>query len=214
MGRAVSVLCENGRWRLDGGSDGDDLGLHHAQMRRVFQRLLHQPMVFLPIRLHALGSNRRALAEVQRSRLQRDLIGRVPHLAAERVNLVNQMPLRRPADRGVAGHVGNAVERQREQHGVNAHPRACERGFNAGMSRPDHGDGSFQFRIVFHGSFLSKTGVFANMYQKKKVFTPKQAQMPQNVRLGPPRPRFCVPCGRKRLFYGNLRTVRLKIGVF
>ena len=127
----------------EGSLHRNDLGLHHAQIWRVFQRLFHQSVVFLPIGLNPFALHCRAFAKVECAGLQSDAIGGKTHLAAQSVNFIHQVPLCGSANGGVAGHIGNAIQREGEQNGVNAHARACQRRFNAGVPRANDGNCCF-----------------------------------------------------------------------
>ena len=50
------------------------------------------------------------------------------------------MPLARAADGGVAGQIGDGVEREREQHGVKTESSGGQRGLDAGVTCADNGD--------------------------------------------------------------------------
>ena len=69
--------------------------------------------------------NSRSLAKIKRSGLQRHLVRRPSHLSAESIYFIDQMPLSRTSDGGVAGHIGNRLEGHSEEHGV--HSRPCRR---------------------------------------------------------------------------------------
>ena len=76
----------------------------------MLQRGFHQRAVTVTVGLNTLGMYGRALAEVERAGLQGDAIGRPSHLAAQGVDLKDEVPLRRAADGGVAGEIGDSVQ--------------------------------------------------------------------------------------------------------
>ena len=59
------------------------------------------------------------------------------HLAAERVDFLDQVSLADAADRRVARHLADVVEVQRDHQGVAAHACGGERRLDAGMARAD-----------------------------------------------------------------------------
>ena len=117
-------------------------------MRGGLQRVLHARAVGSAIRLNALGVHGSTLAEVQCAALQGDLVGRLAHFAAQRVDLKDKVPLARAADGRIAGHVAHGVEIDGEQHGIKPEARAGERGFNARVPRADDAD----IRCILHGN--------------------------------------------------------------
>ena len=86
--------------------------------------MLHVLLIFPPVGLRAQRVYRRALSEVQHPVLDAAAVRRFGHFAAQRVELTHQMSLSRAADGGVAGHVADRVEIDREDDGRKAHPRA------------------------------------------------------------------------------------------
>ena len=67
-------------------------------------------------------------------------VDRAAHQPAERVDLANEMALRRAADRRIARHVRDGVGRQRAEPDVRAEPRRGVRRFAARVPRADHDD--------------------------------------------------------------------------
>ena len=95
----------------DDGNYIDYLLLHNVKKRGVFHTVFHIRAVGKSVRLHALGAYSRALARIQRAALERYRVRRSAHLAAESVDLIHKMSLCRAADRGIAGHICNSIER-------------------------------------------------------------------------------------------------------
>ena len=95
-------------------ADLGDLRLPKGEVRRVFQHFFHVGAVEESIRLHSLGVNGRTLAQIQRPRLERDLIGGIAHLAAQCIDFVDQMTLARAANGRIAGHIAYRIQRQGE----------------------------------------------------------------------------------------------------
>ena len=100
--------------------------LDHALAARAIRGL---------VGLRAAGAHGGAFARVEKSKLDSGLVDRQAHLAAERVDLADQVALADPADRGVAGHLADVVEVEREHQRARAHPRRGQRGFDSGSGR-------------------------------------------------------------------------------
>ena len=149
---------EHDRLRLEADPElRDDAG--HARIRavaverQIVDRLLEQREVRgvlepradrLPVK-HAIGlrarrTHRRTLARVQDPELDARFVGGEGHRPAERVELLDQMPLADPADRRIARHLAQRLEVVREQQRLPAHPRAGERGLGAGVAAADDND--------------------------------------------------------------------------
>ena len=71
----------------------------------ALERALHPVAVAPLVRLRARRPDRRSAAPVQQLELDAGGVDGAPHQAAERVDLADQMPLRRAADRRIARHV-------------------------------------------------------------------------------------------------------------
>ena len=80
----------------------------------------------------------RALAKVQRSGLQGHGIRRAPHFAPKGVDLIDQMPLSRSADGGVAGQIGERVKVEGKKDGVRSHTGGGQSRFDSGVTRADY----------------------------------------------------------------------------
>ena len=114
--------------------------LAHREMLLRKERALHALLVFALVGLGAQRVHGRALGTVEHAALQRGIVNRQAHFAAESVHLAHQMPLARAADGGIAGHQRDGVQIEREKQRFHAHARAGERGFAAGMARADDND--------------------------------------------------------------------------
>ena len=97
----------------------------------------HPQAVGQLVGLRAQRMNRRALAGVEHARLEKRVVDRQPHLAAQRVQLAHQMPLGCAADRGVARHERHRVQIEREQQRLKAQPRAGQTCLAPGVTRAD-----------------------------------------------------------------------------
>ena len=68
------------------------------------------------------------------------LVGGDRHRAAERVDLLDEVPLADAADRRVAGHLAERLDAVRQQQRLAAHPRGGERRLGAGVAAADDDD--------------------------------------------------------------------------
>ena len=118
-----------------------DLRLHKAQVFGLFHRALHHGAIAHAVSLNAFGMYGGSFAEIEGAGLEGHLVRRASHLTAEGVDLKDEMPLARAADGGVAGKVGDGVEREGKQHGIQPQSRTGESGLDAGVPRADDGDG-------------------------------------------------------------------------
>ena len=133
-----------------------DLSLHDAEVGGHLQGVLHHGVVGRAVGLDALGMNGRALTEVEGTALQGHLVGRTAHLAAQRVDLVDEMSLGGTADGGIAGHIGDGVEGHGEKHGIHAEPGRGEGGLHTGVTGTDdrHARGRGKFVHIVHSYLL------------------------------------------------------------
>jgi hypothetical protein len=84
--------------------------------------------------------DRRPLARVERAELDAGLVGGKRHGAAQRVDLAHEVPLADAADRGVARHLSQRLDRMRQQERARAGPRRGKRGLRAGVAAADDDD--------------------------------------------------------------------------
>ena len=130
------------------GAQVDDLRLPQLQVRRLFERVLHDLLIEPPVGLRAQRPDRRALAAVEHPVLDARAVGRAAHLAAQRVELADKVALARAADGWVAGHVADRVEVDGKDRRLQPQPRGGERRLDPGVPRADHGDIQFS-RVKF-----------------------------------------------------------------
>ena len=149
------------------GQNFHNFSLNEAQSRRQLNGVLHDILIFAAIGLNALGVHGCTLAEIERAGLQRYLVGSAPHFAAQGVNFVDQMPLGSTADRGVAGHIGNGIEREGKEDGVHTHARRGKGGFHTGMSRTD--DNGLRRKLHKNLSFSKVCIIFHDNYNRKNA---------------------------------------------
>ena len=104
----------------------------------------------LSVCLNAFGLHCGALSGVQGAGLERDKIGCSPHFPAERVNFVHEMPFCRASDGGIAGHIGDRIQGEREKDGIDAHSCRRQCRFDSGVSGTDDGELCVQFFVINH----------------------------------------------------------------
>ncbi len=124
--------------------DGDDLRLAQQQAGLALQLALHDFAVLAPVDLRPQRMDGRPLAAVQHPALDEALVGRAAHLAAERVELADEVPLRRPADGGVARAVSHRVQIDGENNRLTPQASRGEARLDSRVPRADDGhvDGS------------------------------------------------------------------------
>src|SRR6185295_14177905 len=81
-----------------------------------------------------------ALAGVEHPELDARRVGGLGHLAAERVDLADDLSLGEAAHRGVARHASRGLDLQGEDEDGLAHAGAGEGGFDPGVAGADHDD--------------------------------------------------------------------------
>ena len=82
----------------------------------------------------------RTFAAVEHAVLDACRIRCTRHFAAQRVNLADEMPLGCTADRWVTGHIADRVQVDCKTGGFHPQPCSGQRGLNACMTRPYHGN--------------------------------------------------------------------------
>ena len=106
-------------------------------VRFLTERTVHPLAVAAFVGLRARRPDGRSAASVEQLELDPCRVDREPHQAAERVDLANEVPLRRAAHRGVAGHVRDRRLRQRADGHAPPHARRGPRGLDARMAGAD-----------------------------------------------------------------------------
>ncbi len=120
-----------------------DAHRHHPLLLHVEPRLgledrLHPMLVGILVRLGADRLDRLPLRGVEHAKLDTSGVGYPPHLAAEGVDLAHQVALANAADRRVARHQGDGVEREGEAGGARPHARRRQGRLATGVARPHH----------------------------------------------------------------------------
>ena len=114
--------------------------LEQPQVRLVLQPLADRRLVEQPIGLCPGRAHRRALARIEDAELDAGFVGGQRHRAAQRVDLLDQVPLADAADRRVAAHLAERFDVVREQQRGAAHAGGGQRRLGAGMAAADNDD--------------------------------------------------------------------------
>ncbi len=122
--------------------------LEQREVRFGVEQLADGAPVQRAVRLRARGAHGRAFARVQRAEVNAGAVDRTRHAAAERVDLLRQVPLADAADGRVAAHLAQRFQVLREEQRAHAHARRRERSLGAGVSAADHD--ATVFRSVLH----------------------------------------------------------------
>ena len=138
-----------------------DHGLLEIKMLLPLKRALHILLIAPPVGLRAEGVDSGALAKVQHPVLDARAVGGLCHFPAQRVKLPHQMALARAADGGVAGHIADGVQIDREHDRLQPHPRTGQPCLDPGVSRADHGD-IIPPSVKFH-RYPSNTGAILSV---------------------------------------------------
>jgi len=140
--------------------------LKKVKARLLLQDCLHREAVKLLVALESGGLDGRPFGGVQQPEVDGGLVGNPAHLAAQRVDLFDELALGQTADRGVAGHQRNRVQVDVEEQGFAAHPGRRERGLATRMPSPDNDDVIFSV----HDDFL--------LPYSKEFYTDSAAHLP------------------------------------
>ncbi len=116
------------------------LTLPDLQARLALDGPLHRAPIAGAIALGARRAHRRSARSVERLELDRGVVGVASHLAAERVDLADQVTLRGAADGRVARHLADRVEVHGEQQRAASHARGGQRGLASRVTGADYDD--------------------------------------------------------------------------
>ena len=116
--------------------------------------MLHHLLVFPAVGLGTQGPDGGTLAPVEQPVLDTGLVRGLAHLAAQRVQLPDEMALSGAADGGVAGHIAHRVQIDGEAQGPHSHPGGGQCGLDAGVAGTHHSDIKFSRVISFHKRLL------------------------------------------------------------
>src|SRR5690606_3385006 len=107
------------------------------------------------IRLGPRRTHRWALARIQDPELDTGPVRGARHRAAQRVDLLDQVTLADPSDRGVAAHLPERLDALRQKQSADAQARGRQGGLGAGMAPAD--DDDVEFLRKAHGGRISVT---------------------------------------------------------
>ena len=89
---------------------GHHLALLEREVLLQFQGVLHDLLIAPPVSLGPEGPDGGAFSPIEQPVLDAGFVRRLSHLAAQRIQLPDQVALPRPADGGVAGHIAHGVQ--------------------------------------------------------------------------------------------------------
>ena len=122
----------------------DDEAFHQplAQVESLlpFHHAFHGETVKLFVALEARGLDGRPLGGVQQPEVHGGFVRDPAHLAAQRVDLLDELAFGEAADCGIAGHQSDRVEADVEQKGLASHPGGRQGRLAARVPSPDHND--------------------------------------------------------------------------
>ena len=111
-----------------------------GEVRQRGERVAYPPAVLPLVRLRARRPHRRTAAAIEQLELDAGRVDRAAHQAAERIDFADEMPLRRAADRRIAGHERHRLGRERAQPNPASHTSRRPRGLDTRMAGADHDD--------------------------------------------------------------------------
>ena len=112
-----------------------NLALHKRQIRLIFQRFEHYFLIKPFVFLSSQAVHRRSFCGVEHLYLQKRLVGRNAHFAAQSVHFPHEVAFRRASDCGIARHKAHFLQKKRCKQGFLPHSGRSERGFDAGVPR-------------------------------------------------------------------------------
>src|SRR5688500_500723 len=123
-----------------------DGSLNRMERLVSFEERAHSAAIHATVALRARGPDRRTLTAIQHPKLKRRDVCRPTHDAAERVDFADDCSLRDSADRRVARHLANALQRA----GYEAYRRASasrrDRRLSTGVAGSDDDDLALRFQ--------------------------------------------------------------------
>jgi hypothetical protein len=127
-----------------------------GKTRLFLQGALHRQRVRIAVAKHARGSDRGALAGVERHEVCSGLVGSVSHFTAQRIELMHQVAFGRAADGRVTAHHSNAVGLEGDAEHAKSHSSSRQSCFTSRMAQADYddverlGQGRHRFFILHH----------------------------------------------------------------
>ena len=110
------------------------------EIRLRLDTVLHRKLIEFLVGLGTRRVHRWALGAVEHAKLDGGFVDNFAHLAAQRVDLADDLPLGDAADRRVAAHLGHGVGVHGEESGAHPQPRRGQSRFDAGMAGADNED--------------------------------------------------------------------------
>ena len=114
--------------------------LHRLQLRVSLEQRANGAAVQPAITLRARRPDRWSFAAIQHAELQRREVRRAAHDSAEGVYFANDRSFRYSANRGIARHLSDRLERARDDRNARSDARGRDRRLGAGMPRTDDDD--------------------------------------------------------------------------
>ena len=152
----------------------------------------HAPFVEELVALGAGRADGRAFARVEHAELDAGGVGGARHLAAQGVDLPDDLPFGQAADGGVAGHAAGGGGIEGEDQDVEAQPRGGEGGLDAGVPGADDED-------VGHGGILSGARPIVPHLSRRLRTEAPRPPCAKAISLGAiPRGRSCNSSGARR----------------
>jgi hypothetical protein len=105
-----------------------------------FEHLTHLGAIEFLIGLRAGRPHGRLAAGVEQAELDAYGVDDLTHDAAQGVNFAHQVPLGDPTHSGIAGHLRDEIDVQREKGGLQAHAGSSHRGLTSSVTGADHND--------------------------------------------------------------------------
>jgi hypothetical protein len=112
-----------------------DAALAQSETWAILQHSLHAQPIESFVGLGSRRSNCRPLFSIEGSELNSGVINSSTHLAAEGVDLFDQMALANTANRGVTRHLADVVKIEGEHQGLTSHTRGCQASFDTSVPR-------------------------------------------------------------------------------
>ena len=119
------------------------LCLLDGQVIGMLQHLPHAAAVLRLVRLSTQGMHRRPFGHVQHLGLDKGAVNILAHLAAQRIDLPDDMSLGASADIGIAGHERNTLHTDGKHDCLKPQSGTGQRGLAAGMT------GAYHDNIIF-----------------------------------------------------------------
>ena len=130
------------------------LTLSDVEMGLPLQGVFHHFLILAAVGLGAERPHGRAFAAVEHTVLDAGFIGGFCHLAAERVQLADEVAFARAAHGGVAGHVAHGVEVDGKAHRLHPQPCRRQRRLNAGVTCANDSNIKFSGKKLSHWKLL------------------------------------------------------------